>query len=340
MKSILPSATGGSGPADKFRCSVIIPTYNAAALAAECLTKLIQSLSGRADVEVIVSDDGSTDSTGTVLESFGDDITVIRSERNQGFAHACNAGAKAATGRWLVFYNNDLTPTAGWIDALLDYAESTPSATVVGCKLLFPDRRVQHAGVVLCQDGYPRHVYAGFPADHPLVNRSGPAWIVTAACMLVSASWFSRLGGFDTGYRNGYEDVDFCLRVNDAGGEVHYCHRSQLTHLVSATREHRVAEFTRSEERFVEQWNHVPPNDLARYAADGLLRVNYGKTFPFGLEVAPELAVVSGTGTNEGDGAAFADLSQQVHELRRENVRLRMLLAQQGQERAEDGRPA
>jgi glycosyltransferase involved in cell wall biosynthesis len=88
---------GGFAPA----VSVVIPTYNAAGLTSTCLIALLASVGHRDDVEVIVSDDGSTDDTQNVLAALGDRITVATGETNQGFAAACNAGAAVARGRWL-----------------------------------------------------------------------------------------------------------------------------------------------------------------------------------------------------------------------------------------------
>jgi GT2 family glycosyltransferase len=188
----------------------------------------------------------------------------------------------------------------------------------VGTRLLVPDGRLQHCGVVICADGYPRHVYAGFPGDHAVALRSGHAGIVTGACVLVRADAFTELGGFDQGYRNGYEDVDLCLRAQRAGHEIHYCHDAALTHLVSATREHRRAEFVRSEQRFLDRWGALLPTDFPRYLADGLLRVDYAAAYPLRLSVAPELALLA------QDGDPGDDLRTALHERRRENVRLRL----------------
>lgn len=302
------------------RCTIVVPTYNTAALAAQCLRVLFSDLAGRPDTEVVVSDDGSDDDTPAVLEQLGRAVQVVRSAVNRGFAHACNAGAQVASGELLVFYNTDLTPHPGWLDALLEYAASGSRPALVGTRLLFPDGRLQHCGAEICADGFPRHVYAGFPGDHEVAMRSGAARIVTAACVLVRAAAFADLGGFDTGYRNGYEDVDLCLRARQAGYEVHYCHRSVLTHLVSATREPRRAEFARSEQRFLDRWRKLPATDFARYCADGLLRADYGPTYPLRLTVSPELAELG-----QSD-AAEEDLRAVVHDLRRENVRLRLRL--------------
>ena len=96
------------------------------------------------------------------------------------------------------------------------YADEHPAAAVVGSKLLFPNDTVQHAGVVICQDGNPRHIYAGFPGDHPAVNKSRRFQAVTAACMLVRRGAFEQAGGFDPAFRNCLEDADLCLRLRRA----------------------------------------------------------------------------------------------------------------------------
>src|SRR6185436_19309609 len=103
-------------------------------------------------------------------------------------------------------------------------------------KLLYPDGSVQHAGVVIGRDRWPHHLYAGFPGEHPAVQRGRPVSAVTAACMLIHRRDFAALGGFDGAYRNGYEDFDLCLRLREEGREVRYCPRSVLYHLESVTR--------------------------------------------------------------------------------------------------------
>jgi GT2 family glycosyltransferase len=330
----MPTDTATDGRTRRtIACSVIVPTFDTAGLLDRCVRTLHASIGDRDDVEIVISDDGSTDATPevvTVLQAAlpKGRLRAVRSERNRGFAHACNAGAAVATGRHLVFYNTDLLPNAGWLDALLDYADADAGRAIVGTRLLFPDGRLQHCGVVICTDGYPRHVYAGLPGDHELAMRSGRAGIVTAACVLVRAPVFTELGGFDTRYRNGYEDVDLCLRAEASGHAVHYCHTSVLTHLVSATRERRVAEFAATEQVFLDRWGRLPPTDLDRYLRDGLLRLDYGRTFPLHITVSPLLAFVDLAAEGETDADvtphAVGELRDLVHSLRREIVELRM----------------
>jgi GT2 family glycosyltransferase len=272
------------------RVSIVIPVHDHAALTRRCLEALLPGLP--ADSEVVVVDDASSDETEAVLRSYGERIRVLALSENVGFARACNEGAASAAGDLLLFLNNDTEPRAGWVEALLGYAERHPRADVVGAKLVYPTGAVQHAGVVFGQDGYPHNLYAGLPEEHPAVERSRRLQAVTAACMLVRRAAFERVGGFDTGYENSLEDVDLCLRIGAEGGEVHYCHEAVVVHMESASRGRR-DRFQRSVDLYRRRWrDSVNRDDLSIYAEDGLIEVEYPASYPLRLSVSPLLAVV------------------------------------------------
>jgi hypothetical protein len=242
-----------------------------------------------------------------------------------GYAGACNAGAAIARGDSLLFLNNDVEPHAGWLAALRGYAERAPEAAAIGAKLLYPNATVQHAGVVIGQDGYPHNLYAGLPAGHPAVNRSRRLQAVTGACMYVRRDAFEAVGGFDRGFLNSLEDVDLCLRIGENGGETHYCHGAVLTHLESASRGRR-DRFEQSVALYRERWRErVRRDDLAIYAGDGLLAVEYPDAYPLRLSVSPHLAAV-----DDGREAAIErhleTYAGQVSDLLGEVVRLTALL--------------
>lgn len=313
------------------RASVVVPVHGRAGLTRRCLERVIADLPGRC--EVLVVDDASVDETPEMLEGFGTAIRALRLEENGGFAAACNAGAKAATGELLVFLNNDTEPQAGWLEALLGHAEEHPEAEVVGAKLLFPTGVVQHAGVAFGQDGYPHNLYAGFPADHPAVNRPRRLQAVTAACMLVRRIAFERVGGFDQGFLNSMEDADLCLRIGEGGGEVHYCPAATALHLESATRGHE-EKFETSVARYRERWRErVRRDDLAIYAEDGLIEVEYPDAHPLRVSVSPLLASVERTDGHEAElEPLLRRYGRQVEDLQREVTRLGVELADRGVE--------
>jgi GT2 family glycosyltransferase len=308
---------------------VIIPVYNKAGLTKRCLQVLVAD----ADVgEIVVVDDGSTDATPQLLASFGRRIRVVTHPRNLGFARSCNDGAAMATGDSLVFLNNDTLPEPGWLGALEEYAAAQPGSAVIGGKLLYPDGTIQHAGVVICQDGYPRHLYSGFPADHPAVSHSRRFQIVTAACMWIRRRVFEELGGFDPGYRNGFEDVDLCLRAGEAGYEVHYCAGCVVHHFESVS-PGRFQHDRENVDRYRDRWSsRVEADDLRYYLEDGLLRLNYEGRYPVLMEASPLLAVLDGGFRRMETERQLLARSRQVAELTRENTLLRAELAESNPE--------
>lgn len=192
--------------------SVIIPVYGDPALLANCLNTI-----GTVPELILVDNaQGNWDCSQAL---------VIRNPRNTGFAVACNQGAALAAGELLVFLNVDTEPTPGWLDPLV----ASPH-DITGSRLLYPDGRVQHAGIWLDRpDGIlTAHNYT---TEQPAGEREA----VTGACMAVRRETFYKLGGFDTGYWNGYEDVDLCLRAGYAGHTIWYEPASTVVHLESAT---------------------------------------------------------------------------------------------------------
>jgi GT2 family glycosyltransferase len=278
------------------QCAVVIPTFNGAHLLSTCLEALLAHPAKGCDWRVIVVDDASSDGTVERFRDHDERVTVVSRERNGGFAEACNDGARAAADAdHLVFLNNDTVPLAGWLDALVEAAAGHPEAAAIGSKLLFPDGTVQHAGVVIGQDRWPHHIYAGFPGEHPAVSRSKRVTAATAACLLVRRRVFEDLGGFDTAFHNGYEDVDLCLRLGEQGHEVRYCAGSVLYHLESVTRwaDESMRHSGDNDRLYAERWqDRIPPDDIEHYLADGVLTIEYGPAYPLQMSVSPLLAAV------------------------------------------------
>jgi GT2 family glycosyltransferase len=305
--------------------SIVIPVHNRAALTGRCLDLVLAELP--VGCEVVVVDDASTDATPDVLAGYGDAIRTVRMDSNGGFGCACNQGAELARGGLLIFLNNDTEPQPGWLEALARYADEHPAAAVVGAKLLYPTGTIQHAGVVIGQDGYPHNLYAGLPADHPAVNHSRRLQAVTGACMLIRRQAFEDAGGFDASFFNSLEDVDLCLRIGEAGGEVHYCHEAVVTHLESASRG-RQDRFEQSVRLYRERWHRrARRDDLAVYAADGLIEVEYAETYPLRLAASPQLATLGGDRANELE-RLLEVYARQVSDLLGEVVRLTAALGE------------
>jgi GT2 family glycosyltransferase len=303
--------------------SIVVPVHGKAELTARCLHLLRPLVEARNDAEVIVVDDGSPDSTRELVGREHPWVRLIRHDKSEGFAAACNSGATAAEGERLLFFNNDLAGEPGWFETLLAYADSDERAAVIGCRLVYPNQLIQHAGIVICADRLPRHVYRLFPRDHLAVRHSRRFQAVTGACLLVRKSLFVELDGFDPVFANGFEDVDFCLRAGAGGAEVHYCADSTLLHLEAATRGEHSKTFARNAKLFLARWGDVVrQDDIETYVNDGVLKISPGDVYPLELYVDPLLARVD---TEPALADAFRLLgirSRQVFDLLKENTRL------------------
>jgi FkbM family methyltransferase len=257
-------------PESGFDCSVIIPAWNKCELTRDCVTALAKTTGGLS-WELIIVDNHSTDGTAEFLEQLGGDVQIIRNQENLGFAKACNQGARAARGKYLVFLNNDTVPLDGWLQAMVEEVRTHADVGIVGSKLLYADGTVQHAGVA-CDRSHcaPYHIYRTFPGDHPAVNRRREFHVVTGACLLIRAELFRELGGFDEAFRNGFEDVDLCLKARERGYRVVYQPKSALFHLESQTpgrKAYDKANSRRLQERWGDSW-WLSDEDL-QYFEDG-----------------------------------------------------------------------
>ena len=147
------------------------------------------------------------------------------------WSHFNNRGVAAASGEYLLFLNDDIEVTqADWLDALLEHAQR-PEVAVVGPQLLYPDGKVQHAGMFLATRGTARHAFRFAAGDEPgyfglaLTQRNVIA--VTGACMLMRRGVYQALGGFEEAHEIINNDLDFCLRAHLAG-QVDRVHAARL----------------------------------------------------------------------------------------------------------------
>lgn len=278
--AVSSSAGFPSGSKSAPLCSIVVPVWNRLDLTQRCLVALGRAQT-RVSFEVIVVDNGSTDGTWAFLEAAGDQLRLLRNGVNLGFSRACNQGARAARGRFVVFLNNDTEPREGWLDALVETAEGDPRVGVVGSRLLYPDGRVQHAGVVLSRRGLvPYNLYRGAEGTLPEAQQYRELRAVSGACMLVRRDAFHQVGGFDEGFRNGFEDVDLCLKIHVGGSRILVDPRSEVVHMEGQTEGRSDAEESNLE-RFRARWSErVFPDEDWVLVADGKvarMRVSNGR---------------------------------------------------------------
>jgi GT2 family glycosyltransferase len=280
------------------RFSIIIPLFNRLLFTTICVRALKAVADNWDATEVIFIDNGSTDETAAFLSTLGSEFRVISNERNMGFAHACNQGAAAARGTALVFLNNDTVPQPGWLTALAGAMTGPLAPAVVGARLLFPDDMVQHAGLGFNARDEPVHLFYGDPADGAAsTSHAVPA--VTGACLMVERRRFLDTGGFDEGYLNGFEDLDFCCRIRKDGGTVWYEAASVLYHFESAS-DGRYRSDAANYERFEARWaDWLATDPLARESTIAAqLPVRLTRSYATGADLRREMERVVADATS------------------------------------------
>ena len=259
------------------RVSVIIPTYGQDLHTYSCLVAVAQEAAGIA-LEAIVADDAAPTPASEALRP----VTGVRFERaaaNQGFLRNCNRAAALARGEYLLFLNNDAVMAPGSIAAMLAVFERFPDAGAVGAKLVWPDGRLQEAGVIVWRDGSAWNWGRGEDPAKPEYNYVRAADYCSAACLLVPRALFEQLGGFDERYVPAYyEDTDLCLRVREAGRKVYYQPAAEVVHFEGVShgtdtgagmKRHQVENQGRFRERWQQAIAHHRPNGmLPRLEAD------------------------------------------------------------------------
>lgn len=243
--------------------SIIIPVYNKFAYTRACLQS-IAAHGAEIGFEVIVVDDCSSDQTEAGLARIGG-LRVIRNAENLGFIGACNAGAAAASGDFLVFLNNDTQVTAGWLDALIDTFADHPRVGLVGAKLVYPDGRLQEAGGIVFADASGWNVGRfGDPAD-PAYNYVREVDYCSGAAIAVRRDWFAAHDGFDIRYAPAYyEDTDLAFRIREDGLRVLYQPRSTVIHFEGITSGTDTGSGIKrfqlvNQEKFAERWRERLP---------------------------------------------------------------------------------
>jgi GT2 family glycosyltransferase/tetratricopeptide (TPR) repeat protein len=216
--------------------SIIIPVRDRLDLTRQCLAS-IQANTPHDLIEVIIVDNGSTDGTADFLKNWKGpfDLKVIQNPVNQGYATANNQGVANAGGDLILLLKNDTEPQENWLTALMDIFHRYPHTGAAGAKMLFPDGTVQHAGVLTAVDKINEHAICPFHIAYKMPDNYKLSHIlkvpaVTGACMMVPAQLYRELGGMDESYWNGYEDVDLCFKILEAGFDVYFQPQSVVIH--------------------------------------------------------------------------------------------------------------
>ena len=230
-------------PASMPLVSIIIPTRDGLDLLRRCIES-IRGLGSYPHHEILVIDNQSRDPAMLAyLDGLaaGGDAKILRYDRPFNHSAINNFAVRHARGKVLCLLNDDTEViTPGWLEEMLGLL-CQKDVGVVGAKLLYPDGTVQHGGDLVGVGGVANHAHAFLRRDEP--GYQGRALLaqdmsaVTGACMMVWKSLYEKLGGLDEQCLPvAFNDVDFCLRVREAGFRVVWTPHAELYHRESASR--------------------------------------------------------------------------------------------------------
>jgi GT2 family glycosyltransferase len=230
-------------PASPPLVSIVIPTRDRKDLLEQCIRGLDQTTAYRNFEIIIVDNDSREPDTKAYFKALAQraGVRIVAAPGAFNYSRLINLGAAQAHGELLLALNNDTEAIEpGWLDELVGQA-LRPDVGLVGALLLYPDRSVQHAGIIIGLGGVAQPVFAETePGDPGYAARIAVAQdlnAVTGACHMVRRNLFQRLGGLDeTHLAVAYNDIDFCLRVREAGLRVVYTPFAPLIHRHSASR--------------------------------------------------------------------------------------------------------
>ena len=253
MQDFEPHKPGDSPESEQTpELSVVVASYNAAPLLAQCLQSLPAGY-GELPTEVIVVDNCSVDGSPEMVTERFPWVRLLKNDRNLGFARANNRALQTARGRYLLLLNPDTIVPKDTLGPIVEFLEKRPDVGIVGCRLERPDGVLDEA----CKRGFPTPWNAVsrflmldrfFPKSR-LLGSYRQTWQDPAGCyevdsvvgafMLLRREIFEEIGGLDEDYFMFGEDLDWCFRVKRSRWKVFYLgDRRVIHHKGGSTRRH------------------------------------------------------------------------------------------------------
>ena len=227
------------------KVSILIPSCDHSADLRVCVESIYRKTTYRNFEILIIENNSKEPATFRYYEKLQkehpNDLKVLFWQ-GTGFNYSAlnNFGAQHATGDYLLLLNNDtevISPR--WLEEMVMYAQQDRIGCV-GAKLLYPDNTIQHAGIGFGYLTLAAHMHKNFPVGHPgYMGRlvyAHDVYAVTAACLMVRKEVYQQVSGLDESFAVAFNDVDFCVRVRQAGYTNLFTPFAQLYHYESKSR--------------------------------------------------------------------------------------------------------
>jgi GT2 family glycosyltransferase len=224
-----------AAPSTPFDATVVIPTYSGGVKLERCL-RTLREHHEKMRLDVVVSLDGGSVEAETRDAAERHGARFVYAPVNRGFSAAVNRGIRAAraSSKCVVLLNDDVWFAVPTLDRLVDVLREKPDVGIVGARLLYPDGKIQHAGVYTKNGGLYHVLHHQAPTPEALEDKY--AWAVTGALAAISFCLLNECGGLDERYGLALEDIDLCLTSRSLGRSVFYCGSVWAYHDEGATR--------------------------------------------------------------------------------------------------------
>jgi GT2 family glycosyltransferase len=211
------------------KVSVVILNWNGVDFLQKFLPGVIQH-SHLKDVEIIVADNNSSDTSVTVLQQNFPGVRLIQFDKNYGFAGGYNKALEQIKAQYYILLNSDVEVTENWIEPIVDYLDKNPEVAAAMPKLkAFHDKEsFEYAGAAggfIDKNGYPfcrGRIFNTVEKDYGQYDDLCEVFWATGACMFVRADLFHQAGGFDAEFFAHMEEIDLCWRFKWMGYKIVY----------------------------------------------------------------------------------------------------------------------
>jgi GT2 family glycosyltransferase len=276
--------------------SIIIVSWNSAAYVRKCL-KGLAAHTRDVEYEIIVVDNGSYDSCGSMIAKDFPAVRFLQSAENRGFAQANNFGAERAKGDYLLFLNPDTEVVGNAAQEMLTTIKNRPQAGVLGCKLLNSDMTTQMSCVQsfptilnqmldaeILQRLFPRLPLWGIEPLFSDTRGVSEVHAVSGACMMINKTVFEQAGRFSPEYFMYTEDIDLCHKVQRAGYRNYYTDLVSIIHYGGGSSQQRKQNSfanVQMRESILQFFEKTRGNRCSALSRFNVLRRGYQALYPF-----------------------------------------------------------
>ncbi|PID95326.1 MAG: hypothetical protein CSA95_00160 [Bacteroidetes bacterium] len=223
------------------KTAVVILNWNGRKFLKKFLPNVLKNTG--TDAEVIVADNGSTDSSLEFMEEHFPQVRVIQNITNGGFAKGYNDALREIEADYYVLLNSDIEVTPNWVKPVIDFMEKDPMIAACQPKLRSYHRRdyFEYAGAAggfIDRWGYPYckgRLFSHLEKDEGQYDQPGEIFWASGACMFVRADLYWKFGGLDEDFFAHMEEIDFCWRLKNGGYKIMYIPESVVYHVGGGT---------------------------------------------------------------------------------------------------------